>query len=84
MSRTLAAVAAVFALSAAPVFAAPNAGPYTLDAHGKCHDAHGKFAKHALCEHRAYWMDAAGRCRNGHGQYAPASMCANLRPDPGH
>ena len=53
MTKTLAIFAAVFALSAAPAFAAtssaPPAGPYKLDAKGKCHAANGQFAKQSLC-----------------------------------
>jgi hypothetical protein len=53
MTRTLAVLAAVFALAAGPAFAAsggaPAAGPYKLDATGKCRAANGQFANNSLC-----------------------------------
>ena len=50
MIKTLAIFAAVFALSAGPAFAAPAAGPYKLDAKGKCHAANGQFVTTSLCK----------------------------------
>jgi hypothetical protein len=80
MTRTLAIVAAVFALSATSVVAAADpinlpAGPYKLDSSGKCHDAHGKFAKASFCAHHTYKMDSKGKCRDERGKFAPMGSC---------
>lgn len=53
MTKMLAMLAAVLALSASPAALAasggPAPGPYKLDAKGKCHAANGTFAKQSLC-----------------------------------
>lgn len=60
MQRTLSLIAVVAALSmAAPSFAA-DAGPYKLDAAGKCRDAKGHFAKADFCKAPA----APQKCRD--------------------
>lgn len=45
MIRTI--IAAIAALAFAT---AAQAGGYSLDSKGKCHDAHGKFAKASFCK----------------------------------
>jgi hypothetical protein len=72
MRATLAIAAIVFALSAAPAFAD---GGYTLDAKGKCHDGHGKFAKASFCIHHTYKLDAKGACHDEHGKFASKALC---------
>ena len=74
---TLAAVSALAFASAA--FAATPAGPYKLDANGKCHAANGQFVATALC--RAvppgpYKLDANHRCHAANGQFVANSYCA--------
>ena len=43
--KTATLIAAILAMSASPAFA----GAYSMDAKGKCHDEHGKFAKTEMC-----------------------------------
>jgi hypothetical protein len=77
----LAMIAAVFALSAAPAFADSinlPAGPYKLDAAGKCHGAKGRFVKSSLCkpaQTHTYKMDQKGKCHDEKGKFAPMSAC---------
>ena len=56
-------------------FSAAMADGYKLDAKGKCHDDHGKFAKQELCVQHAYKTDAKGKCRDEHGKFADAKLC---------
>ncbi len=60
MRMLMLAAAAAFAFTSAS-FAADPAGPYKLDAKGKCHAANGQFVKAALCAKPAA---APKRCRD--------------------
>ena len=70
MTKTISILAA---LSLA--LGASGAGAYSLDAKGKCHDDHGKFAKAGLCVHHTYKADAKGKCRDEKGHFAKADFC---------
>jgi hypothetical protein len=74
MTKTFAIIAAAMALSAAPALAGPG---YSLDKGGKCHDAHGKFAKATFCAdgHHAYKQDKKGACHDEHGKFAKKELC---------
>ena len=82
--RTLfmaAAAAFVFvtgASAASTNAAATPAGPYKVDANGKCHAANGQFVATALCKTvpaGPYKLDANGRCHAANGQFVAASYC---------
>lgn len=71
MTKTLALIAVfTFALSGATL-----ADPYKLDAKGKCHDEHGKFAKQEMCERHTYKLDAKGKCHDERGKFAEGKFC---------
>lgn len=75
MTRTLAIIAAAMALSAAPALAGPG---YSLDKGGKCHDAHGKFAKATFCSAapgHLYKLDKKGACHDEKGKFAKKELC---------
>jgi hypothetical protein len=67
-------IAAAFALAASSAFAA---GPYHLDAGGKCRDDKG-WVKPALCPKtvaHSYKLDAKGKCRDEKGHFAKDGFC---------
>jgi hypothetical protein len=69
----LVAAACCFALSGAAM-----ADAYKLDAKGKCHDEHGKFAKQELCAApvaHVYKLDAKKKCRDEKGRFTDAKFC---------
>jgi hypothetical protein len=74
MKMILVAAACCVALSGAAM-----ADPYKLDAKGKCHDEHGKFAKQEMCKTMApahmYKLDAKKKCRDEKGRFAEAKLC---------
>jgi hypothetical protein len=73
MKLILAAAACCLALSGAAM-----ADAYKLDAKGKCHGDHGKFAKQELCATpmaHMYKLDAKKKCRDEKGHFAEASLC---------
>ncbi len=70
MTKTLALIAAFsFAFSGAAM------ADYKLDAKGKCHDEHGKFAKQELCEHHTYKLDSKGKCHDERGKFSDGKFC---------
>jgi len=71
MNRTLAIIAAVIAMGAAPALA----DGYSLDTKGKCHDERGKFAKAKFCEHHSYKLDDKGKCHDETGKFAKKGLC---------
>jgi len=52
-----------------------SAGDYKLDAKGKCHDEHGKFAKAEFCHAHTYKLDAKGKCHDESGKFAKGDFC---------
>ena len=77
MRKALSALAFIaLTTTLTPAFAA--AGPYTMDAKGKCHDSSGKFASQAMCATAAahtYKLDAKGACHDETGKFAKKTMC---------
>jgi len=68
----LGALALILSASAA------TAGDYKLDAKGKCHDDHGKFAKASFCHAgpaHSYKLDNKGKCHDESGKFAKQSFC---------
>ncbi len=61
--------------------AATTASAQHLDDKGKCHDAHGKFAKMEVCKgghaepDHHYMLDKKGKCRDEKGKFATMGMC---------
>jgi hypothetical protein len=57
-----------------------TASAQKIDDKGRCHDAHGKYAKMDVCKgHTApdhhYAMDKKGKCRDEKGHFATMGMC---------
>jgi hypothetical protein len=71
MTKAATIAAVLFALAASPAFA----GSYSLDAKGKCHDDHGKFAKAEFCKAHTYKLDAKGKCHDESGKFAKGTFC---------
>jgi hypothetical protein len=50
-----------------------------LDKNGRCHDAHGKFAKDEVCKghapEHAYKLDDKGKCHDERGKFAKQDFC---------
>lgn len=59
--------------------AASGAEAQKLDSKGRCHDAHGKYAKMEVCKGlkpvHAYKMDPKGKCRDDKGHFADMKLC---------
>lgn len=73
MTKIALVLAATFVLAGAAL-----ADNYKLDAKGKCHDDHGKFAKQELCatpSAHIYKLDAKKKCRDEKGHFADAKLC---------
>jgi hypothetical protein len=62
-------------LAALSIAAPALADGYKLDAKGKCHDDHGKFAKTEMCHAHTYKPDSKGKCHDEAGKFAKADFC---------
>lgn len=63
----------------------PPAGPYKLDASGRCHAANGAFVVAQLCITAAsgpYRLDANGRCHAANGHFVATSLCPAVPAGP--